>query len=108
MLDSIFSFFSWIVHAILSFPELITSGIAYLIGKLTVLYWEIKLEFIKMVWGISKSLIQDLNLSGKIRDAMVDLPPAVYQTVLFCRFPEAINIIFSGALTKFILRWMPF
>lgn len=106
--DRIKTFFDWVyTFFTVDIYTMLQEGIMWIIGKLTILYFELKLEGMKLAWGVAKPLIENLHISDKIASALSALPPDYASLVAYLKLPDAINIILAGFLTRFILRWTP-
>lgn len=73
------------------------------LAKLTVWWFQAKLQSIQVAFGICQSVIADLNLSGMIASAFAGVDSKYMTLVTYARMPEAINLVSSAALTRWVL-----
>lgn len=80
---------------------------AWFIKKAVLTYLLFLYEMIPFAWGIAKSLLQDLQVTSAINSAWASLDPDVRAFAAFFKIPDALNIVLSGATTKFVMRFIP-
>lgn len=75
----------------------------------TLLIWWVKAKIagLEFAWGVAQGVIDGFQVSARLSSAFGMLPPDVSSIVNFFRFPEAVNLIMSGAVTRFVLRFLP-
>ena len=96
--------------------EFITSGVYSLAvaGLRAFLeYWTLatikaSIWSLSFAWDISKSVLQDLNLSGYITSSWAALPDSAAQALSYFRLPEVINNLCSGLVMRLVMRYLPF
>lgn len=75
----------------------------YMVG-----WWSAKLAALTFSWSVAQELINSLNLSEYINNAWGSLESRTLSMLVFFRVPEAVNIILSAAVTKFVFRFLGF
>jgi hypothetical protein len=85
-----------------------TKAVAWFIRWYAVVWWQVKLEALKISWGLAQELIAYLNISGYLNSAYAALDARTMSMLAFFRIPEAINMIVSAAVTKFVFRFLGF
>lgn len=96
--------------------DFITTGIYDLLVKFTawfiqwsvVGYWKIKLAAIEFSWDVASEIITTLNISSYINSAWSSLNSQVLSMFVFFRIPEAVNIVVSAGVSKFVMRFLGF
>jgi len=87
--------------------DLFTAVIAYLIEKLFLFALDFILWAVPFAWGIAKQIMTDLSISERLNAAFEVLPSDLLSTIFFFRVPEALNLIISAFITRFVLRFIP-
>lgn len=73
-----------------------------------IVYWlEMKLAFMQMGWSIAKGVLGDLGVFDQLQQAFSGLSADVLSVLNFFGIPQAINILITGGMTRFILRFLP-
>jgi hypothetical protein len=65
-----------------------------------------KIYAMTFAYDVATQILDDLNLSSALSSAWSAMDSQVAQAAAFFRIPEAINIILSAKLTKFVLKFM--
>jgi hypothetical protein len=114
------SVFVDVVNAVVEFRQdvsnFFTTGIydllvrftAWFVEWYTVMWWKAKLAALVFSWDVAQQLIANLNISGYLSNAYSHLNSQTMATLTFFRIPEAINLILSAAVTKFVFRFLGF
>ncbi len=103
-----FDFFDFIKEWINSgVYEFFTEFTAYLIEAATLSYIKFLNFVIPFAWGVAKVIIEDLNISSLINSAWNDLPELSRALLTAMKVPEIINLVISGAVTKYVLKFIP-
>lgn len=84
-----------------------TELVAYFIEAATLGYINFLKVVIPFAWGVAKVIIQDLNISALIDQAWSDLPDKSRALLTVMKMPEIINTVISGAVTKYVLKFIP-
>jgi len=103
-METIGAFFQYIVDFLVAIADFFTQAFVFFIAKLTIWYWELKISSVKMVYSIASQVLADVNVSSYLASAFSNSD--LMQLATSCRIPEAINIVLSAMLTKFILRFL--
>lgn len=103
-----FEFFDFIHEWINSgVYDFFTEFAAFLIEMATLSYLKFLNFVIPFAWGIAKEIIEDLNISSMINSAWGDLPDMSRAVLTAMKIPEVINTVISGAVTKYVLKFIP-
>ena len=81
---------------------------AFLVKWLTVAFWTIKLMVLNFSYDVAQELILSLNLSETLDFAWGALESRTLSMLTFFRVPEAVNMVLSASITKFVFRMMGF
>lgn len=75
----------------------------------TLLIWWIKVKImgLEFAWGVASSVLQGFQISAKLATAFGYLSAEAQATVSFFRFPEAVNLILTGAATRWVIKFIP-
>lgn len=73
-----------------------------------VAWWKAKLTALTFSWSVAQELITSLNISEYINNAWSSLDSRLLSMFVLFRIPEALNIILSAAVTKFVFRFLGF
>lgn len=115
-LQQIYNFISTVPDFFIAIFQFLTTGIveffislgAYIMDSLTCLFLKVALLMLNFLWAIIKTLLIDLNLSGRLATAFGGFEPGIISMILFFRIPEALNLILSAFVLRFVLRLIPF
>jgi len=88
--------------------QFLTKFVAWFVKWSVVAMWKIKLAVLKFAWDVAQEIITSLNISQYINAAWSSLNSQVLSMFVFFRVPEAVNIILSASVTKFVLRFIGF
>ena len=75
---------------------------------LMITYFQIKLEVFKFAAHLAEGIIQNIGLSNIIQLTWNSIDYRIVSVLNYCRVPDAINMILSAYLTRFILSLLPF
>jgi len=104
MWDGVLNYFDMIKEFITDgIFELLTSFIAFLVSKLTILYFKIMIFLTSVFWESSKLILENLNISGQINSLWGELNSDVLAYFTALRIPEAINMVLNAIVTRFSL-----
>lgn len=96
---------TWLTTGIFDF---FSKAIIWAFEKYTIWQYEHLVWALQFSWSIAANILSDFNISGKIAAGLSFLPPQAAGFVAYTRLPECINILVSGAATRFVLRFIPF
>lgn len=68
------------------------------------LYFELKLESIKLAWFIAKEIIESFQVGSQIASLANALPNDIKAALVDSRFFDGLNIYLNALVTRFILR----
>lgn len=110
----VLQFFDYINQSVAEFTEFlrngiygfVTSGISYLMIVATVGVIKFKIFMIGFAWDVAQSVIQQLNISSALNAAWGSLDSSLAAFVSLLNVPEAINVILSARVTRFVLNFM--
>jgi len=109
-----------IVNAVVEFHDTVTNFIsetvydllakwtAWFIEWWAVAWIKIKIQALIFSYKVAQNLIADLNLSAFLNQAWSSLDSKMLSMLVFFRVPEAVNIILSAGMTKFVFRFLGF
>lgn len=83
------------------------SAIVWAAQKCIILWIEFKIDMLKFGWAIFKGIYQSLNVSSAIQDAINSLDSQLANVLMYCKVPEAINLILAAFASSFIFRFIP-
>ncbi len=106
-LSFIVDFFNRILTFISSgIYDFITESFAQFVIYATVSMIKFKIYMIGFAWDTAKQIIIELNLSSYISQVYSYLDSRLISALAFFRVPDAINIITSSVVTRFVLNFM--
>ena len=71
-------------------------------------YFQIKLEAFKFAAHLAEGVIQNIGLSNTINAAWSSIDSRIVAVLNYCRVPDALNLILTAYVTRFILALVPF
>lgn len=104
MLEFFDAVYNWLNSGIYGF---FTELSAYFIKQAVLGYLKFLYFIIPFAWGIAQSILNDLNISNYLNSAYSALGSDVLGYLSFFNIPEAINILISAQVTKFVLKFIP-
>lgn len=106
MQDTI-DFINQIVTLLNELPEKTDSYWERLIIWIIIAYLELKVYMIEIAYDFASQFIQSLGLSEAIQQAWATIPAPIASTFSYLRIPEAVNMLMSACLTRFLLGLLP-
>ncbi|HEY8034241.1 MAG TPA: DUF2523 family protein [Methylobacter sp.] len=88
--------------------NLLSQFTAWFIKWYLVAWYKAKLTALMFSYSVAQELITSLNLSDYLDSAWGSLESRTASTLAFFRIPEAVNMILSAAVTKFVFRFLGF
>lgn len=85
----------------------LASALAWFAEKLVSLWLDTKLWFMKIGWSVAKSILTDLGVFAAIASAVTGLPAEIRGALNFFKVFEAVSMILTAGMTKFVLRFIP-
>lgn len=105
LLDGIQAIYDFITSGIYEFWKEAT---VYLV-KTAILFWiDVQIKSLEFAITIARGVLDSLNVSGHIQLAITSAPSELQQYLYFFRIPECINIILTGFVGRFVLKYVPF
>jgi hypothetical protein len=74
---------------------------------LLITYLEAKTYMLEIAYEIASTLIQSVGLSEAINNSWQQVPSQFQSVFLYLKIPDALNMILSAFVTRFILGLMP-
>lgn len=107
-LGFIFDFFDWVADIWnTGIYDFFTEFVEWFVIKLATLYIEMKIGAVQFAWDVAQGVMAELNISAAIEEAFGYLPSDTRAALTFFRVPESVNVLVSGLLTRFVLRFLP-
>lgn len=116
MLDFLAVIFDSINHFFIFIGSFFTSGIydlltwafakfveGFLITGLNFLIWALPFS-----WGVAKQVLVDLNITSVVNAAWGSVDSGILGYANLLQLPEALNLLISAYMTRFVLRFIPF
>lgn len=85
----------------------LSSALAWFTEKLVAAWLDTKLWFMKIGWSVAKSVLTDLGVFAAIASAISGMSPEVRSALNFFQVFQAVSIILTAGMTKFVLRFIP-
>ncbi len=105
ILDGITYIASWLASGIY---DTLTNVLGYWLAKLNEAVFLILLYFMQFGWDIFKIAFAQLDLSNQLNSMLSGIESKTLNIVFYMRIPEALNIILTGAITRYVLNFIPF
>jgi hypothetical protein len=94
----------WLDFGIFDFFE---KAYQALIIELMIAWVKIKISSLEFAWTVAQGVLTGLNVSAHINTAFGMLAPDIASAAAFFRVPEAVNIIMSSVIARFVLNMIP-
>jgi beta-mannanase len=105
--NKIIEFFDYIVTFITSgIYDLIVKWFAQFIISAQISMVKFKIFSLVFAWDVAKEIINQLSVSSYLQQAYNSLDSRIISLLNFFKIPDAINIILSARITKFVLKFM--
>jgi hypothetical protein len=88
--------------------QLLVDFTAFLIKKAVIGMIKFKIWALGFAWDVAKDLIADLNINTILNTAWGSLHPQTLSMFQFFRVPEAVQMMVSAGVTKFVFRFLGF
>lgn len=106
-MESIIEFFNHILNELHNLPETSDNYWERIVQWLIIVYFEIKLSVLEFSYSIAMTFIDAAGLSESINSAWGSISPEVFGTLSYLRVPEALNMVLSAVVTRFIMDLLP-
>lgn len=63
-----------------------------------------KLFMLELSWNVAQQVLVDLDFTSQIDSAISSVPSEARSLIYYLQLPEAVNMIISAGVTKWILR----
>lgn len=100
-LQSLSDFFQFGIY------EFFQQAAEYFITTLLIWWVKAKIAGLEFAWSVANSVLQGFQVSQRLASAFGILPAETLAIVNFFRFPEAVNLMLSGAATRFVIKFVP-
>lgn len=77
-------------------------GFIFLVAKATIAFVEMKIYLLEIAWQAARLILENYAISERLNSALSSIGDISVISAL--RIPEALNLIFSAHLTKFIIK----
>ncbi|OZG70419.1 hypothetical protein BTA51_26035 [Hahella sp. CCB-MM4] len=108
-MDAIFEFFNtitdWLTTDQYSFWEEL---VAYVLVQVTIWKIEFMIWSMQFSWGVAHAILDQLNISAQINQLWGNADATVAGWLTFLRVPDAMNMVLSAGVTKFVMRMVGF
>lgn len=88
--------------------DLLTRFTAWSIQWIVVAMWKAKLAGLIFSWGVAQQIITNLGISSYLNTAWASLNSQMLNMLTFIRVPDAVNMILSASVTKFVFKFLRF
>lgn len=79
-----------------------------LVSSIIIKMMESSVMLVKFSWDVAKQILTDLGVTQLIDHAWNSLESETLKVMKYMRIPEALDIILSARVTRFVLAYMPF
>jgi hypothetical protein len=107
MLDTIIDFFNKILDFIQSgLYEFVTAAFGQFIIYTTIALIKFKLYMMVFAWDVAQQILAQLNITQQLNSAWAGIDSKSMQLVSFFRLPDALNIVLTARVTRYVLDFM--
>lgn len=106
-MDMLIDFMNGAIEFFNDLPDKSDSYWERIIIWLLIAYLNAKLYMLEIAYQISSSLITSIGISDAINAAWTNVPSSARAVLAYLKIPEAINMIISSVITRFVLSFMP-
>jgi hypothetical protein len=86
--------------------DFVTATFAQFVVWVTMAQIEFKIAMIAFSWDVAQQIIAQLNLSSYLDNAFAALDSTLFDFICFFRVPEAINLIMSALVTRYVMNFL--
>lgn len=72
----------------------------------TVAMLKAKLQLISFSWDVAQSVLVQLDISSFLASAWSQMDSEILNVITFFHVPDAINIILSASMTRYVMRFI--
>lgn len=106
-MDMLIDFMNGAIEFFNDLPDKSDSYWERIIIWLLIAYLEAKLYMLEIAYEIASALISAVGISDAINAAWTNVPVTARAVLTYLKIPEAINMIISAVITRFVLSFMP-
>lgn len=106
-MESMIEFFNYITDSMGNFADNSDSFWERVVIWLSIAYLEVKLTALEFAYGIAYTIIDAAGISDAILNSWQGIPSTTVAVFAYLRIPDAINLLMSASLTRFILDLLP-
>lgn len=106
-MDMLIDFMNGAIEFFNDLPDKSDSYWERIIIWLLIAYLEAKLYLLEIAYEIASALIAGVGISDAINAAWTNVPVTARAVLTYLKIPEAINMIISAVITRFVLSFMP-
>lgn len=79
----------------------------YLTQSFILWYIDCQIWGLQFAWEVAQGVLTSLNASQHIASGMAMLSPEVSAGINFFRVPEALNLLLTAGMTRFVMNMIP-
>ena len=87
---------------------LLTKFVAWFVQWSVVAMWKAKLAALAFSWGVAQQIMINLDISGHLNSTWAALDSRTMAMASFFRVPEAVSMLISASVTKFVFKFIGF
>lgn len=106
-MDMLIEFMNGAIEFFNDLPDKSDSYWERIIVWLLIAYLEGKLFMLEISYEIASALISSIGISEAINQAWANVPVTARAVLTYLKIPEAINMIISAFVTRFVLGLLP-
>lgn len=84
--------------------ELAVSFVAYIIEVITIWFIEFKTMMLLFAWNVAEKVIENMNIGQLISEAWSEFEAGWLSMIVLTKIPDALNLIMTAFLTKFVYK----
>ena len=88
-------------------PGPLGRALNWFVERATVRYFEIQIWAIRNAWDIAHAILEDVGVFSALSSAWSGLSADALAVLSFFGIPQALNILLNAALTRWVLRMVP-
>ncbi len=102
-------FFNWLYEFLTTgIYDLLTDAFAYFVEVSTITMLNSAIVATTFAWDVARVIISDLNLSSFLDSTWASFDSQTLGIIQFFKVPEAINLVLSATVTRYVLNFIPF
>jgi hypothetical protein len=106
-METVIEFFNYLIEQAQNLPDVTDSYWERIITWLMITYLEAKLMTIEIAYYFANIILSSLNISDLLAAGWSSIDSQILAVFTYLRIPEAINMILSAFVTRFVLGLMP-